>query len=368
MNSRRAFLKKSLLSTFPLALPDAFLQFLAPAEKEQSLPSWSTLINYARWCPSVHNLQPHKIKIITPTEAELYYDPARLLPVGDPGGIFATVALGIFIEHLSIVAGAYGAYVQLKEIFNPVETSAEGYTLFAKLRIVPTLKKESLEKELIKKRRTSRLHFTGEPARPDTLEKIEAQAAEFDHGFFFSSEQAVTDFIIDRNQQTLFEDLKSDANRIELDHLFRYSKQEAETQKDGLWTKCMGFSGALVKSVFTNYKKWGKGYRKRMLRSRYKSAFKGTTTIGWFEGRFDTTTDWLQAGKMLARNWLLLTKEGAYIQPFGSLITNKNTCQMITEKFRQSTDEKKLWLIFRIGYSEEPARSYRLNTEEIIIP
>lgn len=366
MNSRRAFLKRSLLSTVPLALPDAFLQFFSFRE-ENNLPSWSVLIDYARWCPSVHNLQPHKIKIITATEAELYYDPARLLPVGDPGGIFATVALGIFIEHLSIVAGAYEARVQVAEVFNSIETSANGYTLFAKLKIVPTNEKEYLQKELIKKRRTSRLHYTGDPVLPETLEKIKAQAAEFDHGFFSSSEQEVTDFIIDRNQQTLFEDLKSDASRTELDHLFRYSKQEAEAQKDGLWTKCMGFSGALVKSVFTNYEKWGKGYRKRMLRNRYKSAFKGTNTIGWFEGRFDTTNDWLQAGKMLARNWLLITKEGAYIQPFGSLITNKNACRMITEKFKQSTDEKKLWLIFRIGYSEEPARSYRLSTEEILI-
>ena len=34
----------------------------------------------------------------------LYYDPGRALPVGDPKGIFVTVALGVFIRHLSIAA------------------------------------------------------------------------------------------------------------------------------------------------------------------------------------------------------------------------------------------------------------------------
>jgi hypothetical protein len=70
---------------------------------------------------------------------------------------------------------------------------------------------------------------------------------------------------------------------------------------------------------------------------------------------------------MLARIWLLFTQEGIYIHPFGSLITNKKAYATINKLFSQAGHDKKLWLIFRAGYSKEPARSYRLSTNEIII-
>ena len=123
----------------------------------------------------------------------------------------------------------------------------------------------------------------------------------------------------------------------------------------------------LMKSVFQHPEKWHKGLREKLIAKHYQAAFKGTATICWFEGRFNNTKDWLQAGRMFARTWLLITKENAYIHPFGSLITNIEAYKKINEKLGQSKKNNKLWMIFRIGYSKEPIRSFRLNTEEIII-
>jgi hypothetical protein len=75
----------------------------------------------------------------------------------------------------------------------------------------------------------------------------------------------------------------------------------------------------------------------------------------------------LNCGKMLARNWLFITSQGAYIQPFGSLITNPKAYKTINEKFTQPSENRSIWMIFRIGYSNEPTRSFRLSTEDIII-
>jgi len=367
LNSRRTFLKTSIKATFFIALMNPFRQLFAFSKDEKKIPAWAELVDYARWCPSIHNLQPHKLKIISDTEAELYYDPTRLLPVGDPLAIFVTVAMGIFVEHLSIAASLHGIKVETTEIFNPIITSATEKTLFAKLYLIPTLDKEELERELITKRRTSRLHYDGKPLRQDTLDKIKRQAEHFEHEFFSSSDKELVNSVIELNQQTLFEDLESKADRDELNNLFRYTKEEAETKKDGLWAKCMGFSGSLMKSVFIHHERWGKGLRKRLLANHYKSSFKGTTTICWFGGKFDNTHDWFKSGRMFARNWLLITKEGAYIHPFGSLITNIGAYKKINEKFTQPKDNKKIWMIFRAGYSDEPTISYRLSTEEIIM-
>lgn len=367
LSSRRTFLKKSIKATFFIVLLAPFRQLFASFKNENKLPTWTELVNYARWCPTVHNLQPHKIKIISETEAELYYDPTRLLPVGDPNSIFITIAMGIFIEHISIAAAPYGAMVEITEVFNPIKTSATKQTLFAKLKLAPIVNKEELDRELITKRRTSRLHYDGKPLKEDTIAKIKKQAEKFEHEFFSSTDKDLVDLVIELNQQTLFEDLKSKADRDELYKLFRYSKEEAQTQKDGLWAKCMCFSGSLMKSVFRHHERWEKGLRKNLLSSHYKSSFKGTATICWFGGQFNDTNDWLNAGKMLARNWLLFTKEGAYIHPFGSLITNVEAYKKINKKFTQPMEGKKIWMIFRAGYSNEPTKSYRLSTEEIII-
>jgi hypothetical protein len=364
--SRRLFLKKSLMAGIAYA-GYPFTEFLPLIRNETTNPAWAELVEYARWCPSVHNLQPHKLKIISETEAELYYEPSRLLPVGDPHAIFVTVAMGIFLEHLSIAASSCRKKIEISKIFEPIKTGQTSLQLFAKLRMIPADENEELTRNLMLARRTSRVHYNGRALKEATREKIKTQAAKFGHDFFSSSDPQLVNYIINLNEQTLFEDISVKADREELDHLFRYSKKEAQQHKDGLWARCMGFPGVLMRSVFEHPEKWHKGLGKTFLSKHYKASFEGTATICWFGGRFHDTNDWLTAGRMLARNWLLITKEKAYIHPFGSLITNEAAYEKINLKFTQPGEGKKIWMIFRAGYSKQPARSYRLSTEEIIL-
>lgn len=363
-NSRRKFIKESARFTSWFVLLNSFRGSFIP---KNEIPTWYNLIDLARWTPSVHNLQPHKVRVISETKAELYYDPQRLLPVGDPESIFATVALGLFAEHLSVAASAYKMKVEVTRVYFPLATKGTDLTLFADLELKPSDAIESLAPGLITKRRTSRLHYDGIPLKDVTLDKVKLQAEQFGHDFSWSSEEKLIDTVIDLNQKTLFEDISEINTRNELDHLFRYTEKEAETKKDGLWAKCMGFPGRLVKSVFQHHDKWEHGLRKKILSSYYKGSFKGTSTVCWFSGRFNDTNDWFYAGRMLARTWLLFTQENAYIHPFGSLITNKRAYKKINEVFPQPAANKKLWMVFRAGHSREPARSFRLATNEIIV-
>lgn len=366
-STRRRFLKNTAKAILVAVFFNPIRKLFAYGNNETILPSWSELIDFARWCPTVHNLQPHQIKIISETEAELYYNPLRLLPIGDPSSIFATVAMGIFHEHLSIAASPYGKKVEMTEVGSSIDTGMTKPTLFAKLKLIPSTEKEELNRELTKKRKTSRLCYNNKSLSQETLAKIKSETNKFQHEFFSTSNDEAVDFLVKLNQETLFEDINSKANCKELDHLFRYTKKEAKTKKDGLWAKCMCFPGWLVKSVLQHPEKWHTGLREKLLAKYYKAAFKGTSTICWFEGKFDNTNDWLKAGRMFARTWLLITKENAYIQPFGSLITNINAYKQIKEKLAHTKENNTLWMIFRAGYSKEPTRSFRLSTEEIII-
>jgi hypothetical protein len=129
----------------------------------------------------------------------------------------------------------------------------------------------------------------------------------------------------------------------------------------------MGFPGILMKWVFRNHSVWVKGLPKILLGSYYKYSFKNTTTLCWFISPFESPKEWFEAGRMFGRCWLLFTKEGAYIHPFGSLITNEKAFNKIKETLKIAATEKALWMIFRAGYSKKPTRSYRLSVDELII-
>ncbi len=365
--SRRLFIKNASLGLLSVTAFNPFKGLKLSSQKKNALPNWRDLVEVARWCPTVHNLQPHLVKVISDTEAELYYNPERLLPVGDPNSIFSTVAMGIFVEHLSIASAPYGYSVRFSKVYEPISTLATGPTLFAKLELVPRTQKETLAVDLIKKRRTSRMEYDGKALESSSIQLLKTQAEAHQQEFHHSSDPKFIEMMVDLNQHTLFEDLESKPNREELDNLFRYEKEDAEVKKDGLWAKCMGFRGKLMKSVFQKHEKWTKGLRRRMLRKTYRSSFDGTSSICWISGKFQTPADWLEAGKFFARNWLLLTQEGAYLQPLGSLITNTGAYKTLQSELPSPKQGNELWLLYRAGYSDEPTRSYRLDTNDLLI-
>ena len=70
---------------------------------------------------------------------------------------------------------------------------------------------------------------------------------------------------------------------------------------------------------------------------------------------------------MFARSWLHLTNHNLYMHPFGSLVTNASAHKKIKSIFYEKNNYKPIWMIYRIGYSKTPARSYRLETNNFII-
>ena len=68
-STRRRFLKNTVKAILLAIFFNPIKKLLAYGNDDARLPSWVELIDYARWCPTVHNLQPHQIKIISETEA-----------------------------------------------------------------------------------------------------------------------------------------------------------------------------------------------------------------------------------------------------------------------------------------------------------
>lgn len=325
---------------------------------------WESILEYGRHSPSPHNLQPWKVKLISETAADLYYDPSRLIPVSDKENKFLTLAMGVFIETCAIKAAGMGFLMDFKDYNLPVESVKSTPQFFGKLSLQKKETKIEFDPELILQRKTSRLHYQPKPVDSKILESINETNTAFNHTFSYSSNCKMVTDVLELNRDTLFEDLNNTLVRDELKQWLRYSQASAQKTKDGLWSHCMNFPSKFMRSFFNHPTFYNHGLVKKIIDKYYLHSMAGTKTIGWINGPIDTHEHCIQAGRYLARLWLQLTKHNIYIHPFGSVITNKKA---LTKFIEISSCGQDCWLLFRMGYSQTPPKSYRLSVNDILL-
>jgi hypothetical protein len=326
--------------------------------------AWIDLLADARLAPSPHNTQPWRIRVVSDREAQLRYDPARLLPVTDPEGRFMVCALGIFVEALSIAAAARGLELECGYSGDALrnERAAEPQarlTLRAGVEDASTV-------ELLRRRRTSRLPYDGDPVPGEVLAGLARIAADWGHDAGFSGDREMVSWLVDLNCDTLFYDLDDDRGRTEIGRWIRTSESEARRAADGFAPSALGFPGPLVGLFFFRHGLFRPRPVRALVRRLYLRTMRGTATVGWLRGPFQTPTDCFAAGRMLLRLWLELTRHGLVLHPFGSVITNERAHDRLTERLELEENERELWLVLRLGRSEEPPSSSLLPAERLI--
>lgn len=328
---------------------------------------WIQLLEYARWTPSPHNLQPWKLKILSETESELYYDSKRLLPITDPTGRFCILGLGMFVDSLRIAASSKKYDLEVEYEKQPFDYNSKVPVLFAKLYLKPSNHNEILNPEIIKNRRTSRLPYNNKPISEDLISLFKNETSKFGNSFFASSDQEMVDWIVKLNRDTLFYDLGDKNSRTEIGALLRFSNSEANSKKDGLWSYCFHIPGWFMK-VFFNYEKFFElPLIKQLLLAYYENTMRGTRTVAWIQAPFINFDDFINAGYAFNRVWLKMAENDVYLHPFGSVITNPNAHEKLKEKFSIDESKEMVWILLRIGYSEIPPRSLRLDIEDILL-
>lgn len=328
---------------------------------------WREGAAYARWTPSPHNVQPWLLRVVSPTHAELLYNPARLLPKTDPTSAFSMMGLVMFAEYLSIAVAPRGYAVRASYDGKPLQFDASAPVLFANLELVPLGSAAPLDRDLILRRQTSRLPYDGRPVREDALRSLASIASAGGHKFAWSSRDDDVAWAVDLNRFTLFDDLDRTAERSELRKWIRPSDREAAAKKDGLWAECLSFPGWLLQAFFDKHEKWGSGWRKQVCGEMLVKGMAGTRTIAWWSGPFSEPAHWIAAGQVLGRSWLTLASQGVHMHPFGSIITNPSAHANLVERVGRPRDANELWLLARMGRSAAPPRSYRMDERDIFI-
>ena len=334
---------------------------------------WRELARYAQRAPSPHNTQPFRLRIVDSERAEVVFLPRRGLPVGDPLGRFTWLTGGIFVEICSIAAHNLGYELEADFDYSPMYPDGDVETpqVVARLRLVRAEAPiDDFDAELILRRQTSRLPYDGSVCPPEVIDALKAEASRLGHRFETRSDSEAIRWVVELNRQALFHDLDGDGLRTELTKWLRFDKREEDLMRDGLSARCLTFPGRLLRSFFLSHRFWTMPGIRNIVGAVYGSTMKGIGTIGWLRGRYVTSEDWVAAGRVMIRLWLLLTQHGWYWHPYGSVITSEAARQNMIDYLKlpeEAGGEDMVWLLLRLGRSPEPPVSLRLPFEEIVL-
>ncbi len=332
---------------------------------------WRTLLETARYSPSPHNVQPWRLRVLSDDTADLLIEKHRTLPKEDTTGSFIILSMGIFIEALSIVAAnsSFKLTFQLYQspsAFTPERIAkAEGEMLpFAKLTLERGSTGESVyQNALFLTRRTSRISYLPQLLPDEVVEALSELARAWGQTYGQVTEPETIEKILKRNIEAVFEDLNEPPYHDEIVEWFRFTSHSARATRDGLDYRCMNSSRLSFWLAARVPRLMKYPLTRQVLQKVYRRQLGNVPTIGMLAGPFWAPESAFETGRFLLRFWLELAKHDLYIHPYGNLVTNRGAA----ESCLQLLGVPQIWLIFRIGFSTAPPRSYRRTVEEVLI-
>jgi nitroreductase len=341
-----------------------------PDINTDSVP-WHSLLTLACSSPSPHNVQPWRVRILSAYAAELYIDGTRTLPNEDYTGSFVLSAMGMFLEALSLAAAESGLHVDV-DLPNTAAWYAEricdrdfkGLTLFARFRVLPDAGAEALyAPSLLLVRRTSRISLRPDPVPQESVDVLMRLAIANGHSYMHITGKTDLEAILAKNIHAVFHDMNVPAYHDEITEWFRFTDRSARRHRDGLDWRCMNLSraefwlSARIPGVLLFPP------ARFFLKRRYRKQLGNVPAIGILSGDFFLAENAVESGRFLLRFWLEVTRLGLYLHPYGNLVTNPQASAWLQNK----TGVTKPWLVFKLGYSEAPPKSYRRNVEDVLI-
>ncbi len=332
---------------------------------------WTKLLETAIHAPSPHNVQPWRVKIINETEAELYIDSRRTLPKEDITGSFIILTMGLFIEALSISAEPEGFRLSYELFHEPdwyapaiLETKEQRLIPFTKLKLTKTeIIENNYSKDLFFKRRTSRLNLLEKSVPDETVSDLQEIANAFNQKFSVVTDTNLIEKLMDWNTQAVFEDLNSADYHDEIVEWFRYSDKQSRRHLDGLDYRCMNTPRLTLWMSAKMSWLMRVPVSKQIMAKIYRAQLGNVPTLGVIAGGFWKPSEAIDAGRFLMRFWLETAVHNLYIHPYGNLVTNRKIAESVEKELGISD----VWLVFKIGYSAEPSKSYRLPVERILV-
>jgi hypothetical protein len=322
---------------------------------------WLDILEVVRHCPSPHNVQPWKVKIMPDGTLELLIDGSRTFPFTDHTGSFIISTMGMFLAYCEIAAQNRG-YVLDSEIENVTSIRlGSPLSLFARLSLE---KQTDLPKHMfgdadLISRKTSRTENLHRPVSADAHAELTKVVEKFGYTIKFTDDQVTIESVLQRNISALFADVNDWPYFSELKpFLMTGPKSEA---KDGLHYKVMNMSKLELLFLKHLPQVVQVPVVETLMRWVYRRQIGHCENLAFISGDFWKRTDALNAGRMLITFWLTLNRYGIYIHPFGNLVTNLDARKDVEGEI----GIENMWFVCRVGYTDEPEESNRFSVAEI---
>jgi hypothetical protein len=333
--------------------------------------TWGELLAAAIRAPSPHNVQPWRVRVSSPTEADLLIEKHRTLPNEDVEGSFIILTMGLFVETLRIVAAHRGLALDDAPVADLGDYTAARLTArsetqlpFARLRLRPDSAARPLyDLALLEQRRTSRLPYRADPVDPAHAASLDALARAWGHRYHQVTDPAQIERILAWNTDALFEDLNHAPYCDELRSWLRYSNAQSSRTRDGLDARCMATPPLELWLAFHFPGLLRFPPTRPMFARHYRHQIGHVTTLGVLDGPFWDPHDAYDTGRFLMHFWLAVTRLGYSIHPYGNLVTNRATAARVAN----DTGLTRIWLVFKIGRSDPPPLSHRRSVDEVLI-
>jgi len=327
---------------------------------ERSSTVWEELLKTAVLTPSPHNTQPWRLRISDDRHATLYMDRDRTLPDEDITGHFVRCAMGMFLESLRIISANSGMTLRYTLID---DDTAQPLIPFAALELEAGAEPSNYSNDLFHHRATSRLGSNGKRIDSQLSALLKQFEPDYGHRYHQFDEASLIEEIIQENIRAVFHDLNVPAYHDEIARWFRYSDEEAKNKADGLDYRCMRTSAIELKlmKALPQIMRWP--FFRTIMRRTYRRKLGDVSHIGIICGPFFDNAASVRAGAFLMRFWLELARHKLHIHPFGNLVTNAKS----KSRVQAMTGMNDAWLVFRIGYTDDPPRSYRRPVNKVIV-
>lgn len=331
---------------------------------------WKQLLETAVYAPSPHNVQPWRMRILSDYTAELLIEKRRTLPKEDTTGSFIIMTMGLFIEALSIVAANSSLKLEF-QLSQPasrftareIEQTAAELLPFATLSLTEERTDLKFDNALFFTRRTSRISFSTQPIPHEAVAALAKLAREWGHTYEQVTAPEIIEQILDRNIEAVFADLNAPEYHDEIVEWFRFTDRSARETRDGLDFRCMNSSQLSFWLAARFPQLLQLPVSRALLKKIYRRQLGEVPAVGLLAGPFWDPEDAFETGRFLMHFWLELAKRDLYIHPYGNLVTNKAAASFTLALL----NVPRIWLIFRIGFSKEPRRSYRRTVEEVLV-
>lgn len=319
--------------------------------------------------PSPHNGQPIRLKELSGDRYEILFEKERGLQSVEISYIFSFVSIGLFVKYTELTCEALGHNVEFNINLPNVKSLAGSGLLSCGTFSLESNIKEPNENILkaLKFRQTSRKKYkTG--INDSTKEEIyKAIPLSMNLSQLDKNASIQTVWL---NQRAVFDDIFNEPVRQELNHWLRYNQKEKAEKMDGLAYDCMEINGSMMKYIINHPKILRTPLINNLLKSYYMRTMKDNSDVFYMMAPFETELDSFSVGKVIMEIWNIISQNGYYLHPFGTIMSNELAHKDFLELVGEQNESKKdnyLVFIFRAGSSDAPVRSLRLPIDKHLI-